>query len=129
MKDSRRPSSTGGGYTVGYGRPPRHTRFLPGRSGNPKGRPKGSNNLSTLFADELARTVTLTENGKRKKISKRQALVKHVINRALSNDVKAVALVFDEIRRCEELAPVQQVNMNITAEEFEAIARKVVSEI
>ncbi|HEY8031348.1 MAG TPA: DUF5681 domain-containing protein [Methylocella sp.] len=129
MKDSRRPSSTGGGYTVGYGRPPRHTRFLPGRSGNPKGRPKGSNNLSTLFADELARTVTLTEDGKRKKISKRQALVKHVINRALSNDVKAVALVFDEIRRCEELAPVQQVNMNITAEEFEAIARKVVSEI
>jgi hypothetical protein len=129
LKDSRRPSSTGGGYTVGYGRPPRHTRFLPGRSGNPKGRPKGSNNLSTLFADELARTVTLTEDGKRKKISKRQALVKHVINRALSNDVKAVALVFDEIRRCEELAPVQQVNMNITAEEFEAIARKVVSEI
>ena len=43
--------------------------------------------------------------------------------------MKAAALVFDQIRRCEELAPVQQVKMNMTAEEFEAIVRKVVSEL
>jgi Family of unknown function (DUF5681) len=129
MKDSKRTSSIGGEYTVGYGRPPQHTRFQPGRSGNPKGRPKGSKSVSTLFAEELAQTVNLIENGRRKKMSKRQALVKQTVNKALSNVEKAVALVFDEIRRCEELAPVQQVNMNITAEEFEAIARKVASEI
>jgi hypothetical protein len=129
VKDRKRPSSTGGEYTVGYGRPPQHTQFQPGCSGNPKGRPKGSKNLSMLFAEELAQTVTFIENGKRKKMSKRRALVKQTVNKALSNVAKAVALVFDEIRRCEELAPVQQVNMNITAEEFEAIARKVASEI
>ena len=86
-------------------------------------------NFSTLFAEELARPVTIIENGKCKKIPKRQALVKQVINRALSNDVKAAALIFDQIQRREGLAPVQQVKMNMTAEEFEAIVRKVANEL
>jgi hypothetical protein len=124
---SNPPSSTGGEYTVGYGRPPQHTRFQPGRSGNPKGHQKGSKNLSTLFAEELAQTVTLIEKGKRRKMSKRRALVKQAINRAMGNDTKATALVFDQIRRCEGLAPVQQMKMN--REEFEAIARKLLDEI
>jgi hypothetical protein len=127
VKDPERPSSTGGEYTVGYGRPPQHTQFQPGRSGNLKGRPKGSKNLSTLFAEELAQTVTLTENGKRKKMPIRRALVKQVVNRAMGNEAKSVALVFDEIRRCEELASVQQVR--VTREEFEAIARKLLDEV
>lgn len=58
---------------VGYRRPPKATRFTAGNSGNPNGRPKGSKNLSTLFAEELARTITLTENGKRKKMPKLRA--------------------------------------------------------
>jgi hypothetical protein len=32
---------------VGYGRPPLATRFRPGQSGNPRGRPKGARNLSS----------------------------------------------------------------------------------
>jgi hypothetical protein len=54
-----------------------------------------------LFAEELARPVTLTENGKRKKMPKRQALAKQMINKALSSDPKATALVVDQIRRSE----------------------------
>jgi hypothetical protein len=88
-------------YEVGYGRPPRHSRFKEGRSGNPKGRPKGSKNFSTLFAEELAQPVILTENGKRKRMPKRQALAKQMINKALGNDPKATALVVDQIRRSE----------------------------
>jgi hypothetical protein len=42
-------------YSVGYGRPPKHTRFKPGRSGNPKGRPRGSRNLST----EMQKVLTI----------------------------------------------------------------------
>jgi len=38
-------------YEVGYGKPPRHTRFEPGVSGNPHGRPKDAKNLSTLVHD------------------------------------------------------------------------------
>jgi hypothetical protein len=101
MSDERRSAEPGDDNAVGYGRPPRHTRFQPGRSGNPKGRPKGSKNFSTLFSEELAQPVTLTENGKRRRMPKRQALAKQVINKALSNDPKAAALVLDQIRRSE----------------------------
>jgi hypothetical protein len=102
MMDKRRPSPPEADHAVGYGRPPRHTRFQPGRSGNPKGRPKGSKNFSTLFSEELAKPVTLTEGGKRRRMPKRQALAKQVINRALSNnDSKATAQALDQIRRIE----------------------------
>lgn len=40
-------------YEVGYGRPPTHTRFQPGKSGNPNGRPKGSKNTKTILMEEL----------------------------------------------------------------------------
>ena len=117
-------------YGVGYRRPPIATRFTPGSSGNPKGRPKGSKSFSTLFAEELAQTVTLTENGKRKKMAKRQALAKQLVNKALSNDPKAAALVLDQIRRSEGMRdPVQEVKMNMTEEEFAAIARELAKEI
>ena len=44
-------------YEVGYGKPPRHTRFEPGRSGNPRGRPSRSKNLSTLLSEALSEPV------------------------------------------------------------------------
>jgi hypothetical protein len=94
-------SSKPSDYVVGYGRPPRHTRFQPGRSGNPKGRPNGSKNFSTVFSEELAQPVTVTENGQRRRMPKRQALAKQVIDKAVRNDLKAVALVLDQIRRSE----------------------------
>ena len=52
-------------YEVGYGKPPHHTRFRPGASGNPKGRPKGVNNLATDIKNALASkiTVRLEERG------------------------------------------------------------------
>jgi Family of unknown function (DUF5681) len=99
MTDERRPSPPSGDNAVGYARPPPHTRFQPGRSGNPKGRPKGSKNFSTLFFEELAQPVILTEIGRRRRMPKRQALAKQVINKPLSNDSKAAAL--DQIRRSE----------------------------
>jgi hypothetical protein len=117
-------------YVVGYRRPPIATRFTPGSSGNPKGRPKGSKSFSPLFAEELAQTVTLTENGKRKKMPKRQALAKQLVNKALSNDPKAAALVLDQIRRSEEMRdPVQEVKINMTEERFAALAKELAKEI
>jgi len=63
-------------YEVGYGKPPRHTRFKKGQSGNPRGRPCGSKNLSSLLSEALNEPVIVAENGRRRKISKRQAIIK-----------------------------------------------------
>ncbi len=56
MKKPKKPAANGSGsdYEVGYGKPPRHTRFQPGRSGNPRGRPKDTKNLKTDLIEELA---------------------------------------------------------------------------
>src|SRR6516164_11142205 len=69
----RRPpmaSDHKGDYEVGYRKPPRHTRFNKGQSGNPKGRPGGAKNLSTLLSEALNEPVIVAENGGRRTISK-----------------------------------------------------------
>ena len=50
-------------YAVGYGKPPVHTRFQKGKSGNPKGRPRGMKNMSTLLSTALSATIVVA-NGR-----------------------------------------------------------------
>ena len=89
------PSDEKRDYAVGYGKPPRHTRFEKGRSGNPKGRPSGSKNMSTLFTEALNETVIIAENGGRRKISKRQAIVKQIVNKAAKGDWRCTKLLLE----------------------------------
>lgn len=84
-------SAPEGEYKVGYGKPPLHARFKAGHSGNPKGRPKHSRNLKTVVAEELNEGVVITENGKRRTVSARQALIKKQKQLALQGDQKATA--------------------------------------
>ncbi len=79
------------GYEVGYGRPPKHTRFAKGRSGNPKGRPRGSNNFETDVRNTLNMPVPVTENGRRRKISTQKANLLLFREKALKGDAKAMA--------------------------------------
>jgi hypothetical protein len=88
---------------VGYGRPPKHTQFAKGKSGNPKGRPKGSKNFSTLLHDELNVKIPITENGKRRKITKQEAMVKQLANKGAAGDLKAIPIVMNDIRLREGL--------------------------
>ncbi len=79
--------------TVGYKKPPRHSRFKPQQSGNPKGRPKGSKNMSTLIKGELDAPIAISEGGKTRRVSKREALVKTQVAKALKGDHKAAHLL------------------------------------
>jgi hypothetical protein len=81
--------STGPDYAVGYGRPPEHTRFKPGRSGNPKGRPKGQCNLRTIVTETLNERITIREGERRRRVPQSEALVRSILNRALKGDLRA----------------------------------------
>src|SRR5690348_13772489 len=95
------PSDKKGDYEVGYGRPPRHTRFKKGRSGNPRGRSPGSRNLSTLLCEALNEPVVVAENGGRRKISKRQAIVKQLVNQSAKGDWPAAKLLIQIVQDLE----------------------------
>jgi len=90
-------------YVVGYGKPPVHSRFQKGRSGNPKGRPRGRRNMSTLLSATLNGWVTVVENGRRKKITKREAIVTQLVNKSASADLKATQIVLAMLRDVESL--------------------------
>lgn len=78
---------------IGYGRPPKHTRFHKGRSGNPKGRPRGSSSFKVLMKRILAEKVPVTENGARKRMQKREAMIKGLVNQAISGELNAAKTV------------------------------------
>ncbi len=88
-------------YEVGYGKPPRHTRFEPGRSGNPRGRPPGAKNMKTLLSKALNELVVVTEPGGRRKVSKREAIVTQLVNRSAKADYKAIQILLGMLRDSE----------------------------
>jgi hypothetical protein len=88
-------------YEVGYGKPPRHTRFKKGQSGNPRGRPKGSKNLPTLLSEALNEPVVVAENGRRRKITMRQAIIKQLVKRSATADLRAMKILLDMVRDLE----------------------------
>lgn len=87
---------------IGYGKPPKSTRFRPGQSGNPHGRPKGSMNLETLLDKALDAKVTMeTQNGT-KRITKREAILLKWVNQALAGDTKSIQALLPWIVKTDE---------------------------
>ena len=94
-----------GAYGVGYGRPPQHTRFQPGQSGNPKGRPKGTINLKTDLMEELSERISVSEGGKPKKLSKQRALLKSLVAKAITkSDARAANILLNLMVRLFEIS-------------------------
>lgn len=91
-------------YAIGYGHPPKHTQFQKGTSGNKKGRPKGSKNVATALHDELNARVFVTENGKRGTITKREAILKQVVNKAAGGDTRSTQILLNLSRELGDLA-------------------------
>ena len=86
-------------YEIGYRRPPASGRFRPGTSGNPKGRPKGSRNFLTLLEQELNKTISVTENGRKRKLTRLQAIVKRMVSSALAGDQRALLNLLEIMKR------------------------------
>jgi len=81
--------------TAGYCNPPKHSQFKKGKSGNPKGRPKGSQNLGSLVQATFDHKLTTTVNGKLTKMPLIQALITKLVATALNGNHAAMKLAFD----------------------------------
>jgi hypothetical protein len=106
-------------YEVGYKKPPKATRFNPGRSGNPRGRPKGLPNLRMEVLGQLRETITITEGGQKRHVTKQEAIVMRVIQMALSGEPKALQLLLSRHMR-EELDRAQEAQTQLdSTKEFD----------
>lgn len=80
-------------YEVGYSRPPKASQFKKGQSGNPGGRAKRSNDLLSALLRVLRQTITIEEGGRKRKVSKLQAIVVRLVNRAANGDLQAITVL------------------------------------
>jgi hypothetical protein len=105
---------SGDDYDVGYKKPPRHSQFKRGQSGNKKGRPKSQKNLKTELLEEMSEPITVREDGKRRTISKIRAVIKGQIAKAIKGDTKAAKFLTDMASRLipQDDEPVEDENVS-----------------
>ncbi len=112
-------------YEIGYRRPPKSGQFVKGKTGNPKGRPKGSKNFLTILEKELDQTIVVNENGKKKTVTRMQAMVKRIVAGALQGDQKALLTLVEILRRTGRFE--QADNASLLPDDYEAVLEAYVS--
>jgi hypothetical protein len=120
-----------GDYEVGYGRPPKKHQFKPGRSGNPKGRPKGSKNEETILNNLLNRQIEVREAiGRSRKITVLEAMIMKFIDEALRGNPKAAAFLLNRYRAIDAAAEISTEKMSHEDEEIlDAFAERLQNQI
>ena len=124
-------------YEVGRGKPPVHTRFKKGESGNPRGpRPK---NLPALLIEALDEPVTVTIDGERREITKRQAIATQLVNKSTGADLRATKMLIDMLKGVEQKAgvasappappPLTEADEQVAEQLVERIRHQVLQEI
>ena len=89
---------------VGFGKPPVHSRFRKGCSGNAKGRPKGTKNLRTDLTEVLQERITVTEGDRKVRMSKQRAIVKTLVAKTLKGDARSATTLLTTIFRVLDFA-------------------------
>ncbi len=113
-------------YRVGYKRPPQHSQFKRGQSGNPKGRPKGALNLETDLREELSERIAIREGERSLKVSKQRALLKSLVSKALKGDARAASLLLQLIVKtlpAEDLVAASHENDALSEAEMDILER------
>ena len=98
------PQTTSASYEVGYRKPPRHTQFQKGQSGNPGGRPRRSpaGRLEELALHEAYRTTVVMEDGHAMPMPVIQAVLRRQLESAAGGNVRAQRDILAMIRDIEQ---------------------------
>lgn len=101
-------------YEVGYGKPPKHTQWSKGVSGNPGGGKKLVRTLSDAVDDALNERVVVTQNGERYTTTMLVAIVKKAVRTAVGGDYKTTKLMLNLARDSESEKALNAVLQNAT---------------
>ena len=82
-------------YSVGFRKPPKHTQFKPGLSGNPRGKPKGRKNADTILQQILHRKLQFRDRGRLRQVPVIEAMFLKFAEAALRGDTKAAAFLLN----------------------------------
>jgi len=96
---------------VGYGNPPKHSRFQLGKSGNPKGRPKKRLTIEDQINAELNRVIEVTEHGRKTRMTVFQVSLRHIGNAAANGDRKALEFLL-RMKSLFRGDPAEQIDIN-----------------
>jgi hypothetical protein len=116
-----RKGSKSSPYKVGYGRPPQATQFKPGKSGNPRGRPKGPKSVGAVLHDVIQRRIEVTENGRTRRIPVLEIMLRRLANEAMRSDPRALKLLLFLIDRYGETPEVGPHLEDMLAEDREIL--------
>lgn len=83
------PNEKTADYDVGYGKPPKATQFKKGKSGNPKGKPKGHKNFKTDLKEALDTKISVRIDGREKKMTKQRAFIESLVGQSLQGNDRA----------------------------------------
>jgi hypothetical protein len=116
---------------VGYCKPPKHSQFQKGKSGNPKGRPKGSKDAASIMNELFLKPLTIIHNGKPTKIPTIAVVLVRLLTLAIKGDHKAMKLALDTYTKsistkdASSIADLMagQSPFDLTAEEMVTIAK------
>lgn len=84
---------------MGYKSPPTHSQFRPGHSGNPSGRPKAVRSFFAELHDELNKLVSVKDGGRQIQVTRRRAIARTFVAKAIAGDIKAVAALLPLLER------------------------------
>ena len=113
--------TSGDDIKVGYKRPPRHSRFQPGRSGNQRGKQKGVRNLGSDVKRTLEVPVRLNEQGKERRVSTQEAALMRLREKALKGDARSLDRFLELAKIFNNSAAVESLGDEALAAEDQAI--------
>lgn len=115
-------------YEVGYGKPPKGTRFKPGQSGNPKGRQRRPKSTQQQMQTILRSRITVSEGGQSKRLTLQEVMLRSIANKAAKGELRAASFVMNLIQSAEA-AESELIDQSSLSPEDQALFEKMLAEL